>query len=398
MARKTSGSSAAIPAKMTSRERLLAAIEYRPVDYVPCSFWGWSALQAQCADLAEYIDKQLEMGLDPVVRTCEMDVRMHPQVTLHEWLAPAPAGGSYPVLHKEYRTPVGTLAASVNKTDDWPYGDHVPLWDDFLIPRYRKCLVTPQDNLDALRYVLSQPDDADVAAFRRRAKAVKKIAVAHNLQTAGAYVMMGDMANWLAGLEQLLMATVDAPDFVHGLLDIIEGWNKPFIELSIEEGADLIVRRGWYENADFWSPRMYREFLFPGLKRQAERVHSRGAKFGYLVSCSSMPLIDMMMESGVDVLLGIDPAQDRMMDYELLKKKTASKMALWGGVCGYLTIECGSPDDIRREVRQAVSALAPGSGFILSPMTNIRDESDKARQNTRTMIETWRQVRNVPHA
>lgn len=381
---------------MTSRERMLAALAYRPVDYVPCSFWGWSALQAKCAGVAERVDKELEMGLDPVVRISEMDVRMHPRVTIREWLAPAPPGEPYPVLHKEYRTPVGTLAASVNKTGDWPHGDHVPLWDDFLIPRYRKCLVTPQDNLDALSYILSKPSDADVAAFRLRAQADKKMAVDRNLMTTAAYVMMGDMANWLAGLEQLLIATADAPDFVHGLLQIIEDWNKPFIELSIEEGADLVVRRGWYENADFWSPRMYREFLFPGLKRQAELIHSRGAKFGYLVSCSSMPLLDMMMEAGVDVLLGIDPAQDPMMNYELLKKKTAGRMALWGGVCGYLTIECGSPDDIRREVRQAVSALAPGGGFILAPMTNIRDESDKAWQNTLTMIESWRTICKVP--
>ena len=380
---------------MTSRERMLAALSCRPVDYIPCSFWGWSALQAKCAGLADCIDKQLEMGLDPVVRIPEMDVRMHPQVTIKEWLAPAPAGEPYPVLHKEYCTPVGTLSASVNKTADWPHGDHVPLWDDFLIPRYRKCLVTPRDNLDALRYVLSRPNDADVAAFRLQAKALKKIAADRNLLTTAAYVMMGDMANWLAGLQQLLLATSDAPGFVHGLLDVIEDWNKPFIELSLEEGADLVVRRGWYENADFWSPRMYRQFLFPALKRQADLVHSRGARFGYLVSCSSMPLLDMMMEAGVDVLIGIDPAQDPMMNYELLKNKTAGRMALWGGVCGYLTIECGSPDDVRREVRQSLSSLAPGGGFILSPMTNIRDESEKASLNARTMIETWLQVRNL---
>ena len=384
------------PAAMSSRDRMLAALTFRPSDYTPCCFMAWSALRARSSDSIDFLDRQLALGLDPLVRIPEIDVRMHPAVTTREWLSDAPPGEPYPVLHKEYATPAGKLLTSVNKSAEWPHGVHVPLWDDFLISHSRKFLVTPDDNLEALKYVLGRPTDADVDAFRRNAASLKTLASDRKLLTMAAYVMMGDMANWLAGLQPLMMATIDSPAFVRSLLDIIEEWNKPFIDLSLEAGADLVVRRGWYENADFWSPPMFRQFLLPSLARQADRVHRAGAKFGYLVSCSSMPLLDMMMEAGVDVLLGIDPAQDAMMDYPELKRKTAGKMALWGGVCGYLTMECGSPDDIRRQTRQAMRELAPGGGFILSPVTNIRDASDKAFANAQTLIDTWLELRTAP--
>ena len=123
-----------------------------------------------------------------------------------------------------------------------------------------------------------------------------------------------------------------------------------------------------------------------------QQVHAAGAKLGYIVSCSSMPLLDMFMEAGVDVLLGIDPAQDRMLDLPLMKRKTQGRMALWGGVCGYLTVECGTPDEIREEVRQAVDVLAPGGGFILAPVTNVRADTERAWRNVEAMIDEWKRL------
>jgi len=122
---------------------------------------------------------------------------------------------------------------------------------------------------------------------------------------------------------------VDNPAFVQQFLTVIENWNRQRMELMLEEGVDLFVRRAWYENADFWLPSQYRRFLFPALRRDAEMTHQAGTKFGYLMSCTSMPLVDMMIDAGVDVLIGIDPAQDRTMDLRVLKQKTAGKMCVW---------------------------------------------------------------------
>ena len=379
---------------LSSRERMLAALACHEADYVPCCFSAFQSLRQRCADEVEFLDRQLEMGLDTVVTISEAPIRHDARVRIREGREDL-AGERYPILHKEYETPAGTLCTAVHKSEDWPWGDHVPFIDDFLIPRSRKFLVTPSDSLEALCYLLPPPTDEEIASLRETVRCAKSLAAERDLLTVGHDGMVGDMACWLCGMQELMMLAVDHPDFVQHVLDVIEDWNRRRMELVLEAGVDLFVRRAWYENADVWSPSQYRRFMLPTLCRDAEMVHQAGAKFGYLMSCASMPLLDMIMDAGVDVLLGIDPAQDRTMDLHALKQKSLGKLCLWGGVCGYLTVECGTPDEIAEQVRRAISILGPGGGFILSPVTNVRADTERAWENVRTLIETWRFLRHL---
>jgi hypothetical protein len=70
-------------------------------------------------------------------------------------------------------------------------------------------------------------------------------------------------------------------------------------------------------------------------------------------------------------------------------------MCLWGGVCGYLTVELGTTDEIRAQVRQAVATLAPGGGFILAPVTNVREDNPQVWANLEALIDEWRAVRDL---
>jgi hypothetical protein len=371
---------------------MLAALECREADHVPCCFGSFNILLHQCADQAEFLDRQLEMGLDVIARISIPEPHFDARVKTREWRE-EPPGEPYPILHKAYETPAGTLQTSVEQREDWPHGDHIPLMDDFLIPRSRKFLITPEDSLEALRYLLAPPTDEDIASFRAHARRVKALAAERDLLVVATYGTVGDLAVWLCGLQELIMMAIDAPDFVHELLDVIETWNRQWVALALEDGIDLVIRRAWYENADFWPPPTYRRFLLPGLRQDVEAAHRAGARFGYLMSCASMPLLETMIEAGVDVLMGVDPAQDRMMDLTALKRQAAGVMCLWGGVCGYLTVERGTPDDIAAEVCQAISILAPGGGFILAPVTNVRADTPRAWENVRTMIDVWRSLR-----
>jgi uroporphyrinogen decarboxylase len=85
-----------------------------------------------------------------------------------------------------------------------------------------------------------------------------------------------------------------------------------------------------------------------------------------------------------------------MMNLPVLKERTMGRMALWGGVCGYLTVECGSPADIRREVRNAISVLAPGGGFILAPVTNVRADTERSWENVGALVQEWKRLRKYP--
>lgn len=382
-------------AGLSSRRRMLAALSCQEPDYVPCCFSAFQILRQKCTDSRDFIDRQIEMGLDAAVNIATPPVRHDPRVITREWLEEE-SGAPYPLLHKEYATPAGPLRTAVHKTVDWPWGDRIPFMDDFLIPRSRRFLITPEDDLEALGYLLGPSTGEDVSRLSNQIREAKDLAAERDLITVAFYGMVGDVACWLTGISQIAFLAEDHPAFLHRLLAIIEAWNRRQTDLVLEEGTDLLIRRAWYENADVWSPSQYERFLLPGLRRDAERAHRAGAKFGYLMSCASIPLLDMMMDAGVDVLLGIDPAQDPRMNLTELKRKTAGRMCLWGGVCGYLTVECGTAEEIRGQVRQAISTLGPGGGFILSPVTNVREDNEQVWRNLSALIDAWRSLRHYP--
>lgn len=376
---------------MTPKERILAALHHRETDYVPCCFNAYSALKNRCRDDEEYILAQLSMGVDPAITIAGLPVEFDPRVSMKEWKTAG--GGRYPILHCEYRTPAGTLNRSVKQTDDWPDGDHIPFYSDHTISRATKHLITGEADLESLEYLLRSPQTHTIKKYRARAKNAKALSLKYDLPVIAQTGMHGDLASWLSGIEPLVYLCADEAPFVHRYLDIIERWNHELMAIMLSEEPDIFIRRGWYENADYWSPQMYREFLFPTLKRDADQIHESGALMGYIMSCSSMPLIDLFVEAGVDVLLGIDPAQDRMMDYGLLRKKTENELALWGGVCGYLTVECGEEKDVRGEVQEAIKAFGSGLGFILAPVSNVRADTERSRRNVDAMVDEWKQIR-----
>ena len=106
-----------------------------------------------------------------------------------------------------------------------------------------------------------------------------------------------------------------------------------------------------------------------------------------------MPLLDILLESGIDVLIGVDPVQGRGTDLREFKRKLNGKICMWGGVNGFVTVEMGSREEIRIAVETAMDILAPGGGFILSPVDNIRDTSEEVWESVEFMIQVWKEHR-----
>ena len=52
---------------MDSRARMLTALEGDIPDYVPCSFMLFYALYDKCRTDEEFVEEQIDMGLDPFV-------------------------------------------------------------------------------------------------------------------------------------------------------------------------------------------------------------------------------------------------------------------------------------------------------------------------------------------
>ena len=391
---------------MSSRERMLGALGNGEVDHIPLCFMIFAALKSRCDDGHEFVERQLEMGLDafvslpttPISPSLDhrdlpgLPVKYHPDVEIKEWREDCP--GDAVVLHKEYHTPAGVLSTAVNMTDDWPYENHVPFLDDYLCPRSRKFLIEDREDLKALRYLLTPPTESDVEAFNKQADRDREFADRHGLLTTGGRGVGMDASAWLCGFRKIAIAAIREPGFVTELAEILHEWNCRRMEVFLDAGIDLFIKRGWYESTDFWSPRLFRRFILPYLEKEIRMAHDAGARFGQIMTNGSMPLLDMLAGAGLDVLIGVDPVQGKGTDLASMKRELEGRVCLWGGVNGFITVEMGTKAQVTQAVEEAVRILGP-SGFILSPVDNIRDTSSKTWENIDAMIEAWKRVRSI---
>ena len=172
---------------LSSRERMLAALSREKPDYVPCCFMAFMDLQRRfSADDFEFFDKQAELGIDVRVHLPDMPIHFDPGVSTRTWKE-HPAGERYPLLHKEYQTPSGTLTTVVQQADDWPHGDQVPLFDDYVTPRAKKFLVTGPADVAAFRHLVTLPTAGEIAAFRETAAEYKRYADDRGLLLCGGW-------------------------------------------------------------------------------------------------------------------------------------------------------------------------------------------------------------------
>jgi len=362
----------------------------------------YKGLQTASQDYADFIDKQVRMGLDPYVmlppRPPEvvndhynlhgLPVSYSPEVNIREWVEQIP-GEENDLLVMEYLTPAGMLRAEVLKTGEWPWGDHVPFLDDRITPRSRKFLITKPSDLEALRFLLVPPTVEEINRLHAESKPILDLAKKQDLLVSGGWGVGADMLGWIFGLEQMVFASFDQPVLLFALLKLIASWNRSRMKPLLEMGVDLYIKRAWYETCHFWSPKSFREFLLPILKDEVNLAHEAGAKFGYIVTSNTMPLLEMYAEAGVDVLMGVDP-----MEWDLAKTKQIldGKVCLWGGVNGQLTVERGTEEDVRQEVQRAFEVLSPGGGFILSPVDNVRNYDEVSRDNVDILLDEWKKL------
>lgn len=380
--------------ELTSRERLMLTMEYKETDYVPCCFMMFHGLRDRFpGDQARFVEEQLALGLDAVVELPEMHIAVHPDVTTKTWMEKNVPGEIFPLINKEYYTPAGTMHTVVRQTEDWPHGDSIEFYSDFNVPRSKSYHVNGRMDLKRLRYMLMPPTASEVREYRERCSVLKKYAQEKGLAVRGVRGVLIDAAIRFAGVENLIYAAIDDPDYLAEYLDIISNWNLQRMEIVLDERPDFFLRRAWYENASFWSKDMFRKYMMPPLVKEVKWAHETGAKYGYLNTCSYMSLLDDFTDIGFDVLIGVDPVEDKELNMAVLKRKAQGKFSLWGGGNGFVTVEKGTREEIRQEVFNAIRDLAPGGGFILSPVDNVRDTSDKVLQNAVIFIDAWKEGR-----
>lgn len=411
---------------MNSKERLLTALSHQEPDHTPLLAWcfGFTApphlrWQRDGQEVVHWytgrlehihtlpqpwrlpeddfrrVDAWLSLGLDDLIEV-SVPWSIHPEVRVRDWREPPPPGEVYPLLCRAYETPAGELRHIVRQTGEDPGAGwvvqppHVPLFEDYNIPRaFRHAVCGPED-LPKLRYLLQGPTAEQIEAYRQRMAQVRAFADARGVLVQGWSAFGIDGVIWLTGVERAVLAAMTEPDFFQELVDILYAFDRRRTEVLLDVGGvDIVAQRGWYSSTEFWSPSLFRRFVLPHLQEMVALVHQAGARYAYVMTTGVLPLADLLLESGIDLLYYVDPVQDNA-DLATVKAKFRGKLAVAGGINSGVTLARGAPEEIAAAVRAAIRTLGPGGGFILAPVDALFP--DTPWSSVEAMIAAWRET------
>jgi len=408
---------------MTSRERLLAALNGQPADHTPLTTWCfglpaperlrwetdgvprdyWYSLRMEhlhtttvpwtLQDDFRRVQAWASLGVDDLLDV-SIPWSMDPRVTYRDSAQPAGTDGPYPVLVREYETPAGPLRHAVKQTDPEPPGwpiqpNCVPLIEDFNIPRAVEHAVSSPADVPALPYLYGPPDAAARERFAERMAVVGAFAREQGVAVQAWSAFGMDGVVWLTGTEGAIMMALDQPDAFGQLVDHIAATDYARTELALTSpDVDLVVQRGWYSSTDFWSPPLFDRYVFPHLQELAELVHRHGRKLGYVMTTGVQKLGPRLADAGVDLLYFVDPVQDGV-DLAWARDELASRMTLVGGT-NALSVGSGDPARLRREVEVAMDLLGPTNRFILHPVDALFP--DTPWEGVETLIAAWKEA------
>jgi uroporphyrinogen-III decarboxylase len=383
---------------MSSKERIIATIKHEPTDHIPLCFDGVGHQSVEFVNRLypnqfERVKFYLDLGIDTAIRTGPPLFSMTGFET-RQWQE-HPADEPYPLLIKEYITPKGNLKQIIRK-HEYPFKS-VDIFSDHNVPpsRSAKYLIEKEEDLEKLEYILIPPNDEELQWFRQSSKDLKKFCEDNQIIFAGYLQGIGDPLLWMSGIEPLIMASVMNPDFLQKYVDIVAKWNESILEIMIDAGVDLIIRRGWYESADFWAPDLFRKFLFNPLKKEIEITHQAGVYFTYVMNSAVKPMLDIFRELGFDIYSNLDPVTARM-DLSDIKREIGSQITLYGGVNNFLVLENGTVEEVRKAVTDAMEKLSQGGGFILGTgdaVDYMFANPEVAKRNFYEMVKVWKELR-----
>lgn len=175
----------------------------------------------------------------------------------------------------------------------------------------------------------------------------------------------------LMGFENLLLAFAEQPELVQALIDLSVDANLEMAKEVARRGVDFVFTGDDYAShlGPLISPAMFREFCYPGLKRLFTGIKQLGLPIIKHSDGNLMPLLDMILDCGIDCLDPIEPTAH--MDIEQLKRTHGHQVALKGNVDCAHTLTFGTEAQVVQETREVIRRAAAGGGLIVSSSNSI---------------------------
>lgn len=203
-----------------------------------------------------------------------------------------------------------------------------------------------------------------------------------------------EFSHYLHGMENLLMDYVLQPEFAHRLARVVCDYKKRVMERAVEVGADVLLTGDDYAHrqAPIMSPEHFGEFVLPYLQEVVDLAHAKGVPFIKHTDGNLWPILDMIVDTGIDCLDPLEPIA--YMDIGEIRAKYGDRIALAGNVdCGEL-LSRGTPEEVKEAVKETIAKAAVGGGHILASSNSIHPAVKP--ENYRAMVEAGRRWGQYP--
>ncbi|MBI4474572.1 MAG: hypothetical protein HY646_18015 [Acidobacteria bacterium] len=187
---------------------------------------------------------------------------------------------------------------------------------------------------------------------------------------ACACVRLGIGATLLSmGIEAFSYAMADQPQLIVDIHDAYADWTRAVVPALEEIGFDVI----WafddvaFNSGPVFKPDFYRKYILPKEKEVARTfskpliTHSDG---------DMTSMLDLWLELDQDA---IHPIQPDVMDIRFVKRTYGSRIAIVGNIFMNDLVH-KNPADIDAQVRERIESIGKGGGYIVSSSNSLTDD------------------------
>lgn len=192
-------------------------------------------------------------------------------------------------------------------------------------------------------------------------------------------------ASFLIGIEQLTKLMLRDPQAAHKLCELSLEANLIWAEAILDTGCGVTLSDP-VASSTIISPKQFREFAFPYLKRLISYINSRGKSATLHICGKTNKIWGDMVETGAACL-----SLDNVIDMAAAKAQVGAQVRLTGNVDPSAVMLQGSVDDVKAAVIDCVEKTYDSpKGYIVSSGCSLPTEVPFA--NIHAMMNTVREI------
>jgi len=243
--------------------------------------------------------------------------------------------------------------------------------------------ITSVDEIDTLRTADPHKD----GNLPHHLEAMKRVfnAVGHEVAVNGALTGPFTTSSFLIGTERLVRLILKNPAAAHALCEAAFKSTLAYAEAILETGCTPSLTDAMCSTTVI-SPRQFKEFGFPYLKRLVDFIHSRGRAVTLHICGKTHSIWEAMADTGADCL-----SIDNAADLKAARDKVGWRVRLMGNVPPSEIMLQGTPEEVRAAVHACVrKAYDNPRGLVVASGCSLPVETPF--ENIDAMLEAVRDI------